>query len=56
LIEQICGNLQRQARLACAAHAGERDQAMFVDGLCDLFHFIFTPDEAGQLRRQVVAI
>ena len=52
--EQVPSDLEREARLAAAARAGERDQASRAEEAAHLLHLIAPADEAGQERRQVV--
>ena len=46
--------MQREPRLAQAAHAQQRDQARFLHQRLDLVEFAFASDERGTLKRQVV--
>ena len=51
-IKQIRGDLQAEARLAGAAYAGQCQQAMFTESLCDRRDFLFAPYEAGKELRE----
>ena len=46
--------LERQPRLARAAGAGQREQPRRGEKAFDLRHFALAPDEAGDLRGQIV--
>src|SRR5262249_54942491 len=53
LVRDLCGSLQRQARLARTACANERDQAILQDERRDFGDLLGPPDEACALRRKI---
>ena len=53
LVRQLGGDLDGQAGLADAAHAGEGHQPVGAHQLADLLHLELAADEAGELHRQV---
>ena len=53
-VERVGGHLQRQARLAAAARAGQREQARRGKRLAHVVEFTLATDEARQLIGQVV--
>ena len=49
------GGLKRQTCLACAARPGKRDEAMLIQQAGDFLQLLLSPDEAGDVRRQIAA-
>jgi hypothetical protein len=56
LVDEVTGDLKSEARLACAARAGQRDQTARQHQRLDLGELGLAPDEAAQLKRQVIGV
>jgi hypothetical protein len=53
-VEQVGGDLEREARLAAAPRADEGDEARGRDELAEFSQLLCAPDEARELHREVV--
>jgi hypothetical protein len=53
-VGDVCRELQRQPRLAGTARTGQRQQPGVREQLAGVLDLLLAPDEARQLRRQVV--